>query len=126
MSAEGAQLAESGAPRQGKAAPSADSPAASRASTPAMGLSRSPRPPPLVILLLVLPLWLPLGAGKCHSETLGAVGQMAVRVLSVDRAQVAAFWSRSSVPQVGDTTSYSRKPRVSERGWFPTLYKSMD
>lgn len=85
MSAEGAQLAESGAPRQGNAAPSADSAAVSRASTPAMGLSRSPRPPPLVILLLVLPLWLPLGAGKCHSETLGAVGQMAVRVLTGHR-----------------------------------------
>uniref|UniRef100_A0A8I6A5Y2 GDNF family receptor alpha 3 n=1 Tax=Rattus norvegicus TaxID=10116 RepID=A0A8I6A5Y2_RAT len=29
-----------------------------------MGLSRSPRPPPLVILLLVLSLWLPLGTGN--------------------------------------------------------------
>lgn len=59
--------------------------AASRASTPAMGLSQSPRPPPLMILLLVLSLWLPLGAGKCHSETPGAVGQKAVRVLTGHR-----------------------------------------
>lgn len=65
VSAEGAQLARVPCTKaRERGAQHRQSAAASGASRTAMGLSRSPRPPPLVILLLVLSLWLPLGTGN--------------------------------------------------------------
>lgn len=86
---------------------------------PAMGRSRIPRPPPLVLLLLMLSLWLALGAGKCRPciqpEPSGAVGQVDLRVL--------VGCSLFCLLSLGN---WSRKFRVSGRGWFPSLDKSMD
>lgn len=95
VSAEGAQLARVPCTKTGeRGAQHRQSAAASRASRTAMGLSRSPRPPPLV-LLLVLSLWLPLGTGKClrcirSARIPGAVGQMVTehRLLLLRKLQV--------------------------------------
>lgn len=79
----------------------------------AMGRSRSPQLPPLVLLLLVLSLWLAVGAGKCRPCIHSA------RTLWVYRTGGAKSIGGVLAVRLSSLGNWSRKSR---RGWFPSLY----